>query len=376
MTPTRRRARIAATLLVAVVATAAAVGVGTATSPLAPGLMQVQATSPAVPVTSLAVKGRPGPRSRTLTTNLALTEKPQEVAVSDTGSAADQQKKQKPDAAASATLPRLPAYRLMKPAAALEKRPEPPPGPVPGDPFSFGIGTLNILGSQHRGGGTNRAAALAGAIQGRGVDLVGMQEVQRDQLGVLQARLGGYSIWPGQALGNQGVRLQIAWRDALFELRDTGSIITTFDNQQRPIPYVLLRHRETQGEFYVIDIHNSPRDQEAARDSATGQQIALIRQLQATGKTVFILGDTNEKTEFFCRVAASTGMVASNGGTTAGGGCNVGAGPIKIDWILGSGQIDFFGHVVDYNPPIRTATDHAFVHADVTVTPLITPDEP
>ncbi len=367
----QRRARISVTLVVSVLATGAAVGLGTVAVPIAPVPMKVQAAVPAEVVTSLAVKGRPGPVSRSLTTTLALTEKPQ-TALRAAAQTPVKRKQSKPSTDLSPSLPRLPAYRLLKSGAALEELPK---GPVPGDPFTFGIGTLNILGSQHRGGGTSRAAALAGAIQGRGVDLVGLQEVQRDQLGVLQSRLGGYTVWPGLALGNQGVRLQIAWRDAIFELRDTGSITTTFDHQQRPIPYVLLRHRVTQGEFYVIDIHNSPRGQEADRDSATGQQIALIRQLQETGKTVFILGDTNEKTEFFCRVAASTGMVASNGGTAAGGGCSVGAGPIKIDWILGAGRISFFNHVVDYNPPVRTATDHAFVHADVTVTPMISPGD-
>lgn len=265
------------------------------------------------------------------------------------------------------SLQKVPPFKVIKAPKLIEKL---PPGPVPGDPFSFRIGTLNILGSQHRGGGTSRAAALAGAIEGRGVDLVGLQEVQDDQLAVMRSQLGGYTIWPGQGLGNQGVRLQIAWRDSLFALRDTGSITTTFDHQQRPIPWVLLEHRATQGQFYVIDVHNSPRDQESDRDSATGEQIALINQLRATGKTVFIMGDTNEHTEFFCRVAASTGMIGSNGAYYSSG-CNTGAGPIKIDWIMGGGEVDFSGHVVDYGSPISSATDHAFVHADVRVTPMI-----
>ncbi|MDP2772701.1 MAG: endonuclease/exonuclease/phosphatase family protein, partial [Nocardioides sp.] len=269
------------------------------------------------------------------------------------------------------SLVRIPPYKVVKAPPTIEKL---PPGPVPGDPFSFRLGTLNILGSQHRGGGTSRASALAGAIQGRGVDIVGLQEVQDDQLRVLQSQLGGYTIWPGQGLGNQGVRLQIAWRDSLFSLQDTGSITTTFDHQQRPIPWVLLQHRATQGEFYVIDIHNSPRDQERDRDAATGEEIALINQLRSTGKTVFIVGDTNEHTEFFCRVAASTGMVGSNGAYYSGG-CNTGAGPIKIDWIMGGGEVDFSGHVVDYGSPIRSATDHAFVHAEVRVTPMISRSE-
>lgn len=282
------------------------------------------------------------------------------------GTSAPGRKTVKTEAAAS-SLVRIPPYKVARSTPTIEKL---PPGPVPGDPFSFRIGTLNILGSQHRGGGTSRAAALAGAIEGRGVDIVGLQEVQDDQLRVLQSQLGGYTIWPGQGLGNQGVRLQIAWRDSLFSLQDTGSITTTFDHQQRPIPWVLLQHRATRGEFYVIDIHNSPRDQEGDRDAATGEEIALINELRSTGKTVFIVGDTNEHTEFFCRVAASTGMVGSNGAYYSGG-CSTGAGPIKIDWIMGAGEVDFSGHVVDYGAPVSSATDHAFVHADVRVTPMI-----
>ncbi len=247
--------------------------------------------------------------------------------------------------------------------------------PKPGGPFSFRIGTLNVLGSQHKGGGRKRAGALARAIRDRGVDLVGMQEVQRDQLAVLQDRRPGYTIWPARSLGNQGVRLQIAWRDSMFALVDTGSITTTFDHQRRPIPWVRLKNRASGGQFFAIDVHNSPRDQEGARDSATAKQIKLIKKLRSTGKPVFILGDTNEHTEFVCRVAAKTGMVASNGashgasrGASRRRGCHTGSGPLKVDWVMGTGsKVDFSKHRVDYNKPIRYATDHAFVHARVQV---------
>ncbi|MBC9734907.1 endonuclease/exonuclease/phosphatase family protein, partial [Nocardioides marmotae] len=270
-----------------------------------------------------------------------------------------------------------PAYRLHRAGAPLERAPRAPAAgraataeAAPGAPFTFQVGTLNVQGSQHRANGTGRAALHASTILGRGVDLVGLQEVQDDQLAVLQARLPGWTIWPGRALGNQGVRLQIGWRNDLFELADTGSIITTFDHQQRPIPYVLLRERATGGEFWVIDLHNSPRDQEADRDAATGAQIALVQRLQATGRPVLLMGDTNEKTEFGCRVSAATGMVGSNGATPSA--C-VGAGPIKIDKIMGAGGVVFSGHVVDYGAPVRAATDHAFVRATVTITPAAIP---
>jgi endonuclease/exonuclease/phosphatase family metal-dependent hydrolase len=251
--------------------------------------------------------------------------------------------------------------------------------PVAAEPFTFQIGTLNILGSNHtqgKGGygpGTGRAAMLAGAIQNRGVDIVGLQEVQDDQLAVLRSKLGGYTIWPGQGLGNNGVRLQIAFRSDLFELVSTGSITTVFDHLRRPIPYVLLRDRASQSEFYVVDVHNSPQGQEADRDSATEVEIGLLKSLQSAGKPVFVMGDTNEHSEFVCKVSAATGMVGSNDASASGGGCSNGYGPLKIDKILGSGGVDFSSHVVDYGAPIRTATDHAFVHATVTVTPEVSP---
>ncbi|WP_341925706.1 endonuclease/exonuclease/phosphatase family protein [Nocardioides psychrotolerans] len=355
----RRPAATRACLLAATLITGAAVGVGVLKAPGPVDLMVVEAASQSV-VSSADVRARPASVSRGGERAGGLA-----PAAQTSGRATGKARQDRPEAG---SLVRIPPFKVVRTTKPIEKL---PPGPVPGDPFSFRIGTLNILGSQHRGGGTSRASALAGAIQGRGVDIVGLQEVQDDQLAVLQNQLSGYTIWPGQGLGNQGVRLQIAWRDSLFSLVDTGSITTTFDHQQRPIPWVLLEDRATQGQFYVIDVHNSPRDQEGDRDAATGEEIALINELRSTGKPVFIVGDMNEHTEFFCRVAASTGMVGSNGAYYSGG-CNTGAGPIKIDWILGSGgEVDFSGHVVDYGDPIRYATDHAFVHADVQVTPLI-----
>ena len=164
------------------------------------------------------------------------------------------------------------------------------PVPRPGDPFTFQVGSLNVLGSQHTRGargygpGTVRTGRAAGVFLSRGIDLLGLQEVQDDQLNVLYNQLGGFGIWPGRGLGNNGVRLQIAYRTALFELVDSGYITTRFDFQTRPIPYVLLRDRVTGGEFWVVTIHNSPRTQEADRDSATAAEIALFNRLRATGQ--------------------------------------------------------------------------------------------
>lgn len=271
--------------------------------------------------------------------------------------------------AAEAQAQQPPKFRLIRAGAPLRLRPV----PQPADPFSFQIGTLNVLGSQHTRGsrryaaGTTRTARAVGMFQSRGIDLLGLQEVQDDQLNVLLGRLGGFGVWPGRALGNNGVRLQIAYNLSLFELVDTGSISTRFDFQTRPIPYVLLRNRSTGGEFWVVNIHNSPRTQEADRDAATGAEIALFNRLRATDRPVLVTGDMNEKEEWFCRVSTGAGMVAANGGSGSGG-CALPPGPLRIDWIMGGGGVDFSGYVQD-GASLAGISDHWFVHADVTVSP-------
>ncbi len=190
---------------------------------------------------------------------------------------------------------------------------------------TFTIAQSNILGSQHTAGkggmasGSYRAGLTASLLMSRGVDVGGMQEVQSDQLAVLRGRMASYSFWPAAALGHNGERLQVYWRSSQFTMVKSGSVSYTFASQSIPLPYVLLRDNATGAEFWVITTHNSAGGLEGQRDSATGVEISLINQLRASGLPVIITGDMNEHTEFFCRVAASTGMVAANGGSGAGG---------------------------------------------------------
>lgn len=240
--------------------------------------------------------------------------------------------------------------------------------------YSFDVGTLNILGSNHtpRGSGYApgpvRAGWAAGQIRNRGIDVIGMQEVQPDQIRALNGALGGsYSMWPQEdQLGRNAYRLQIAFRNDLFDITDTGSITTVFSHQMRPIPWVKLRHKETGGEFYFVTIHNSPRDQERDRDVATDQEISLLNSLLSTGLPVFVVGDMNEPDEFFCRVGAATGMVAANGGSATSGGCSVPA-PRSIDWIMGGNGTSFSGYVRER---VNAISDHPIVHSSVTLTTM------
>jgi Endonuclease/Exonuclease/phosphatase family len=237
---------------------------------------------------------------------------------------------------------------------------------------TFTIAQSNILGSQHtsaRGGmgsGPYRAGLTASLLMSRGADVGGMQEVQSDQLRVLQSRMAGYSFWPGSSLGHNGERLQIYWRSSQFSMESSGSVTYTFASQRIPLPYVLLRDNSSGAEFWMITTHNSAGGLEAQRDSATGVEIALINQLRATGVPVIITGDMNEHTEFFCRVAAATGMVAANGGSGVGG-CHLPPAPLRVDWIMGGGGVSFSGYRQDA-AGLHRASDHYYLYSQVTTT--------
>jgi endonuclease/exonuclease/phosphatase family protein len=237
---------------------------------------------------------------------------------------------------------------------------------------TFTIAQSNILGSQHTAGaggygpGTYRAGITASLLTSRGVDVGGMQEVQADQLAVLQNRMAGYSFWPAASLGHQGVRLQVYWRSDQFTMKDQGSVPYVFASQRIPLPYVLLRDNSSGAEFWVITTHNSAGGMEAQRDAATVVEINLIHRLMATGKPVIITGDMNEHTEFFCKVATATGMVAANGGSGAGG-CRLPPRPLRVDWIMGGHGVSFSGYRQD-GAGIGRASDHYYLYSSVTAT--------
>jgi len=231
------------------------------------------------------------------------------------------------------------------------------------------VGSLNVLGSQHAKGGVSRAAREAALIEDRGLDLVGLQEVQPDQQSVFVDELDGYTVWPQDALGKQGYRLQLAWRSDRFDLVDTGSRTHTFDSMPVPLPYVLLEDRETGAQFYAIDAHNSPRDMQGQRLASTGIESDLVNELEDTGLPVLLMGDFNEHESFFCRIASSTGLVSANGGSWSDGCHPPPRDRMRIDWILGSGDlVDFSDYVQDDVTRANGLSDHSLVYADATLT--------
>ena len=248
-------------------------------------------------------------------------------------------------------------------------------------PYSFTVASFNVLGHSHTVTGGNHARfadsstrmgwTLSG-LASAGVDLVGLQEVQPQNLGSLQARGGGtWSVWPGNALGRWGMANSIAWRKDTFEmLRGETMDIPYFGGQPRMQPYILLRHLKTGQKLWVASFHNPANHGATAANTryrriATGREIALANTLARSGWPVFFTGDFNDRAEVFCPVTAGTDLKAANGGST-GAACSP-PDRMPVDWIFGSETISFTSYAAIEGGVIGRASDHPLVVADVRV---------
>ena len=223
-------------------------------------------------------------------------------------------------------------------------------------PFSFRVSSYNILGAAHTAPGGNKPSYASGEqrmgaqvamIRSQGVDLVGFQEFEPPQFRSFMRRTGGaWGVYPAMSAGRGGLRQSIAWRQDTWELADYRTIpIPYFRGNPVPMPVILLTHKETKRQLYVINIHNpasNPRrgNNERWRDVATSRQVSEVRRLKekAPQVPVILMGDFNEKLEAYCRVTGS-GMVAANPGGAAGG-CSPPA-LMGIDWIFGTSDLVF-----------------------------------
>lgn len=240
-------------------------------------------------------------------------------------------------------------------------------------PFTFTIGSFNVLGSQHstpRGQKPNyppasvrtpRAAALA---KKHGVHILGTQELQEDQLASLTAQTG-MKAWPGYAWGAAETDNSILYNSSVFEFVEGGSFHITFMGRSRPQAVVRLKHRETTRELYVVNAHPSAGGGKYAGERARGHDTiaAKVRELRASGLPVLVTGDMNDREQFYCRVVANTDLTASNGG---GAGCAPPPQPMPVDWVVGAG-VSWSGYQRDTTPVDQKTSDHFFISATATV---------
>jgi len=238
-------------------------------------------------------------------------------------------------------------------------------------PFSVRVGSFNVLGSQHTapGGGrtryppaSTRNVGAGNLIAKHGVDILGTQELQADQLRALQARTG-MAAYPGFAWGEAETDNSVLWDPGMFELVSGSQFTIPFMGRPRPQPIVRLRHLATGRELYVVNTHPSAGGGSYAAERASGQNslVSVVNGLEAEGLPILVTGDMNDREAFYCSVMPRTGMVASNGGSYANG-CQPPPSPLPVDWVVGSGAT-WSGYWRDTTPVTQRISDHYFISA-------------
>lgn len=259
-----------------------------------------------------------------------------------------------------------PAGEAAAPAAA----------PMADGPVSFNIATFNILSSWHtrpgRGEawmapGPMRAHLAAEAIRLYDLGVVGLQEVDMDQIGVLAAELPNYAFWAGSSEGHAGVNTNLAWDTRRFTKTADGLLWVEFLSQRRANPYVRLRDNATGRQFWVMDVHNTPKrggdprlTEERKRQVAA--EVTRIRTLQGTGLPVFLVGDLNDKDYTYCQFVTKTQLRSVLGYP---GGCELPRGS-HIEWIFGT-KTTWSNYKYDRAAMLTRITDHPIMAATATL---------
>ncbi len=246
-------------------------------------------------------------------------------------------------------------------------------------PGSFVTATLNVLGASHTAGGDPRrsgAARMVWSVQlleDNGVDLVGLQELENPQMRAFKRLAGGTFelFYPGR-----DPRDAIAFRRSRFELVGTDSSVRIpYRRNVRTMPVVVLRDRVTGQRTIVMSVHNvagESRKWSGRRGISINRELAAVARLHArTGLPVLLVGDFNDRRQFFfCKVSgaglasASTWWKAPVDPAVGSPGCEL---PRRagIDWIWGSEGITFAGYVKQDGGLVDQATDHPLVLARV-----------
>ncbi len=236
------------------------------------------------------------------------------------------------------------------------------------------VATFNVLGHSHTKPGGNkpgwpsshtRMQGAVSALDGAGIEIVGFQEFEPVQSRTfLDLTAGSWQVFPRPGTAN--TVNSVAWRADRWEMvRAEWVQIPYFYGNEVPMPVVLLRQVATGKQVWVGSFHN-PADvrgpAQGWRDEAERRQAALAARLNRGGVPVLITGDMNDRAGYFCDTVlpAHTEAVlhASNGGQA--NPCRPPAG-MGIDWIMGTPEIGFSGHLGDHTVQTDRIADHPLV---------------
>lgn len=164
------------------------------------------------------------------------------------------------------------------------------------------IASFNVLGASHTDGPkankpnfstwTERIKLSVNTINNNGkpFDVIGFQEFEPVQRAYMKENLTGYKM---SSKGKESD--SIMWNDTRFELVQEGSWESTYFDGKIQEPWVKLRDRETEAEFYVMSVHD-PIDKgqgspEVRYQNALGH-LAMVNKLKTDGP-VYLVGDFN-----------------------------------------------------------------------------------
>lgn len=239
-------------------------------------------------------------------------------------------------------------------------------------PISLRVGSFNVLGSQHSGPGGSRSSfpaasartpQAAALVNEHGIDILGAQELQADQLRGMQSRTG-MAAYPGFGWGEAETDNSILYDPRRFELVEGSRFTITFMGRPRPQPIARFRDLASGREFYVVNTHPSAGEGRYATERSNGRDalVSVVNGLRDSGLPVLVTGDMNDREAFYCAAAPRTGMTASNGGSY-GAGCQPPPQPLPVDWVVGR-DVDWSGYWRDTRPVQRRISDHFLISAE------------
>ncbi|MEO5709158.1 MAG: endonuclease/exonuclease/phosphatase family protein [Nocardioidaceae bacterium] len=280
-----------------------------------------------------------------------------------------------------ATLTALLGAGLTAPAGAVDAPAAtgtPTPAPAPADASTdLTIASFNVLGSSHTRGaggyasGVRRTQGVVRLLAKHDVEIVGLQEMQADQMRSFRRRTdGAYAMYPGfsgaRAIDGEN---SLAWdRSAWEAVVKRTFTIPYFHGNRRTMPLVKLRNLETGMTAWFANVHNPASTRQHGgsarwRVRAIRSEARLARRLHDTGIPVFLTGDMNEREQAFCPLTGTAPLQAARGGSHTDGTCRAND-PQYVDWAFGSEQLDFSGYVEDRGAVNKRTSDHPIVVSD------------
>lgn len=287
-------------------------------------------------------------------------------------------------AVAASTLvpPTQPPAQAATAAAAQKKRAVvtvQPPGAT-----SFRMASFNLLGADHTDGANPRKGFGTSAqrlpiskqiLESNGVQVVGFQELHWEQAELWNTLAPEWGTFPGTTRSEPAAHNSISWRlDAFTLVQANVFLVPYFKGNPLPMPYVQLRNNATGQLAWFVNVHNPADTRGPAqqwRDQAVQVESDLVNSLRAADPTtpVFLTGDMNDTSRFFCPIVRNTELEAANGGYADATTCQP-PSPARIDWVTGTGDVTFSSFVEQRTPMVQKASDHPAMIATATIPPL------